>query len=326
MSEPVAELQTVDTRVDEFNGASTTVAPILKRASLVSRLHSNLTRRNSATGQLYIGTNDLQSKKVTPSDIIVGQGSGVMDKEWIDRRLTDVPPGFLLESSNMRCALDIVVLVVIAYASLATPYYCTFKGNDDALPTIAIVRSSVFFLDLVSHAFFTSYMGEGMQPVFDHRKIATRYLCTYDFVFNFIAVWPWSLLKRELVVLELLRCLTAPALLARLLGSFRVLDQPKALAIWGFTKLLLFLVFYLHWVACLWFSISKEGWFTNVLVGFPELQDIHPYWVALAASLHLTVGSSGLDTVLPSSDIEAKVQSVLLEPALWRAYSETWQP
>jgi CRP-like cAMP-binding protein len=91
-----------------------------------------------------------------------------------------------------------------------------------------------------------------------------------------------------------------------------MLDQPKALATWGFTKLLMFLTLYLHWVACFWHSISKDGWFSDTIVDFPVLDEINPYWVSLEASLHLTVGSSGLDTVLPTTDVEAAVQCALL--------------
>jgi CRP-like cAMP-binding protein len=150
-----------------------------------------------------------------------------------------------------------------------------------------------------------------MRPVFDHKTIGARYMCDH-FVIDFLAAWPWAMLKPELGVLELLRCITLPETITHLLDSLHLLDEPKRLASWGFVQLLLFLVAYLHWTACLWYAVSKDGWFSKAIVDYPILGGIDPYLVSLQAALHLTVGASGLDTVLPTTDSEATVQAGIL--------------
>jgi hypothetical protein len=285
-------------------------------------------KRNSTTGEVFVGVNDLQMENVKvkkPKEASSSDSTQALRKNnnepHVQLQVIKVPAGFLLEASNERCLLDVGILIVIAYSAIATPYRAAFHGTGETDGTTSklaldsantsimpeIVRSMLFFGDLISR-FVTSYTGEDMRPVFDRRKIANRYMRTPYFVADFIAIWPWSLVKQELVVLELLRCVNAPSMLVRVLVSFHILDQPKALASWGFVRLLLFLTVYLHWVACLWYSVSKDGWFKTAIADYPVLDGVHPYWVSLKAALHLTVGASGLDTVLPTSDTEARLE------------------
>jgi hypothetical protein len=85
----------------------------------------------------------------------------------------------------------------------------------------------------------------------------------------------------------------------------------KRLAGWGFVKLFMFLFVYLHWVACLWFSVAP-GWYSLAVAEEPLLADIDPYILALQAAVHLTVGTSGLSTCLPTTTTEARIQTVIL--------------
>eukprot|EP00935_MAST-01C_sp_MAST-1C-sp1_P002222 g2222.t1 len=88
--------------------------------------------------------------------------------------------------------------------------------------------------------------------------------------------------------------------------------RPSHVALWGMAKLIMFLTYYLHCIACLWYPISKEGWYQEALVEYPVLQRISPYLVSVQAVIHLTVGASGLDTVWPTTNAEARVQSIML--------------
>jgi CRP-like cAMP-binding protein len=175
---------------------------------------------------------------------------------------------------------------------------------------MAGVRSLIFMLDVGSH-FFTTYIDKDHEVVTDRKKIAWRYLRSTCLI-DSISSLPWGLLSGYLAFLELLRCFTAPFIMRRMLESYRILDSVQRLACWGMFQLLCFLLLYLHWVACLWYVVSKDGWFATHANPVLGLDEVDPYFVSLEASLHLTVGASGLPDCVPTNTREAKVQSLIL--------------
>jgi hypothetical protein len=231
------------------------------------------------------------------------------DTEW-DREVL-IPSYMMTEGSSVRLGLDSLVLLATAYSAVVTPYNAAFGSTSYGIwKFMAGLRSFIFLLDVGSH-FVTTYADRNHETVVDRSKIAWRYMkstCIIDFVSSF----PWGLFSKQLAFLELLRCFTAPYIMGRMLDSGRILDSVQRLACWGMFQLLCFLLLYLHWIACLWYVVSKDGWFAthaNVNLG---LEDVDPYYVSLEASLHLTVGASGLPDCVPTSTAEAKVQTLIL--------------
>jgi hypothetical protein len=105
-----------------------------------------------------------------------------------------------------------------------------------------------------------------------------------DFVLDFVSSMPWLLMHKELAFLELVRSFTAPRVLRRMLDSCRVLDSVQRFACWGMLQLFCSLMLYLHWVACLWYVVAKDGWFKTHAIPELGLEDVDPYFISFEVS------------------------------------------
>jgi multisubunit Na+/H+ antiporter MnhE subunit len=269
-------------------------------------------RVNSKTGEAFFGMNDyaggVTRRTASQSAVaMIAQRRDLAAWEALKPQEYEVPWWIILGNSKQRVYLDIMALLAIMYAAMITPYNSAFGSKIDV--SRASLRSVIFLVDVFSQ-FCTSYIGEDFHPVFDQKKIAKRYLMSY-FLTDFIASWPWALINGNLAFLELIRCLFLDRLAGRLLNHFQILDGPKRLASWGFVKLFMFLFVYLHWVACAWFVMAPD-WYNQAIRDQPVLEQVDPYILALQASVHLTVGTSGLSTMTPATTNEARIQTFIL--------------
>jgi hypothetical protein len=266
-------------------------------------------RQDTLSGEMFFGMNDLSKntpdKDRTKTDTFKGHGASKAMRPPSEDQVTFIPWFIILEFSHLRQCLDILVLLAIMYSAIVTPYLVAFE--EDAHAYRALIRAALCCIDLVAN-FFTAYVNKEFQPIYNYKIIRKRYLRGY-FCMDLISSIPWSFFSREAAFLELFRCCSAPTIMRRLLKSFHILDGVKRLAGWGIFKLFLFLSVYLHWVACLWYYEARLGWYKNAIAKYPELQDIHPYYMSLQASLQLTVGASALGDVWPTSTAEARCGS-----------------
>ncbi|CAC5424198.1 KCNH7 [Mytilus coruscus] len=184
----------------------------------------------------------------------------------------------ILHYSPFKAVWDWIVLILVLYTAVFTPYVVAFLLNEDEtrmrlnrnswtrsqsdentkadpLVLIDLIVDLMFIADIVIN-FRTTYLHNG-EVVIDAKKIAKNYVKGW-FVIDTIAAIPFDLLlfgsgnSQTMTIAGFLK-------LARLLRLLRVLRRIEQFAEYGAAVLMLLMVSFTliaHWLACIFYAIA----------------------------------------------------------------------
>nr|XP_012218334.1 PREDICTED: potassium voltage-gated channel subfamily H member 2 isoform X7 [Linepithema humile] len=188
----------------------------------------------------------------------------------------------ILHYSPFKAVWDWVILLLVMYTAIFTPYVAAFvlsdpdynsrknkKYGDDPIVVIDLIVDVTFIVDIIIN-FRTTFVNSNDEVVSHPGKIAVHYLKGW-FIIDLVAAIPFDLL---LVGSDTDETTTLIGLLktARLLRLVRVARKIDRYSEYGAAVLLLLMATFAliaHWMACIWYAIgnaerptlkSKVGW------------------------------------------------------------------
>ncbi|XP_076044307.1 uncharacterized protein LOC143027138 [Oratosquilla oratoria] len=319
----------------------------------------NLDKDGSGDGPLTHSTNGLPSANGAPG--IKGLGKEVIkitlnsgDDESEKKVLSlgaDVLPEYKLQSprihkwtilhySPFKAVWDWIILLLVIYTAIFTPYVAAFLLNeeatrrknhqdpyDDPIVIIDLLVDIMFMVDIVIN-FRTTYVNHNDEVVSHPAKIALHYLRGW-FIIDVVAAIPFDLLlvgdpEETTTLIGLLKT-------ARLLRLVRVARKIDRYSEYGAAVLLLLMATFAliaHWLACIWYAIGnaerpglehKIGWLDHLAnathqfyhsnnTGGPSLRA--KYVTALYFTFS-SLTSVGFGNVAPNTDAE-KIFTILV--------------
>lgn len=109
---------------------------------------------------------------------------------------------------------EIFILMLVAYSCFTTMFYVTFGQTELKGQIIFDAFVNVMFLiDLLVNLFVEYEDPETFQDVRSFRKIARRYIFSFQFVIDALSTFPWDLVSGRLSTLRLLRLFRFPKLI-----------------------------------------------------------------------------------------------------------------
>ncbi|XP_076293386.1 potassium voltage-gated channel seizure isoform X14 [Lasioglossum baleicum] len=240
----------------------------------------------------------------------------------------------ILHYSPFKAVWDWVILLLVLYTALFTPYVAAFvlsdpeynskkdkKYSDDPIVIIDFIVDVTFIVDIIIN-FRTTFVNSNEEVVSHPAKIAVHYLKGWFFI-DLVAAIPFDLF---LVGSNTDETTTLMGLLktARLLRLVRVARKIDRYSEYGAAVLLLLMATFAliaHWLACIWYAIghaerpmleSKVGWI-DILAN-----DTHQFYYhnntggPTIKSLYITalyftfssLTSVGFGNVAPNTDTE----------------------
>ncbi|XP_031351425.1 potassium voltage-gated channel subfamily H member 6 isoform X3 [Photinus pyralis] len=188
----------------------------------------------------------------------------------------------ILHYSPFKAAWDWLILVLVLYTAICTPYVAAFllsesdynnkkskKYGDDPIVLIDLIVDVTFIIDILIN-FRTTYVSGTDEVVSHPARIAVHYLKGW-FLIDLVAAIPFDLLlfgsdtDEATTLIGLLKT-------ARLLRLVRVARKIDRYSEYGAAVLLLLMgtfVLIAHWLACIWYAIgnaerpalhAKIGW------------------------------------------------------------------
>ncbi|XP_059478606.1 potassium voltage-gated channel subfamily H member 6 isoform X12 [Neocloeon triangulifer] len=192
----------------------------------------------------------------------------------------------ILHYSPFKAAWDWIILILVMYTAIFTPYVAAFllnepdhnnrkskKYGDDPIVVIDLIVDVTFIIDILIN-FRTTYVNSNDEVVSHPGKIAVHYLRGW-FLIDLVAAIPFDLLlfgsdtdeasENTTTLIGLLKT-------ARLLRLVRVARKIDRYSEYGAAVLLLLMATFAliaHWLACIWYAIgnaerpllkSKVGW------------------------------------------------------------------
>ncbi|XP_033606226.1 potassium voltage-gated channel subfamily H member 2 isoform X3 [Cryptotermes secundus] len=247
----------------------------------------------------------------------------------------------ILHYSPFKAAWDWLILLLVMYTAIFTPYVAAFllnepdfstrkskKYGDDPIVIIDLIVDVTFIVDILIN-FRTTYVNSNDEVVSHPGKIAVHYLRGW-FLIDLVAAIPFDLLlfgsDTDELGLDADETTTLIGLLktARLLRLVRVARKIDRYSEYGAAVLLLLMATFAliaHWLACIWYAIghaerpllkSKVGWL-DILAN-----DTHQFYYAnntggpsiksrYITALYFTFSSLtsvGFGNVAPNTDAE----------------------
>ncbi|XP_014293298.1 potassium voltage-gated channel unc-103 isoform X2 [Halyomorpha halys] len=188
----------------------------------------------------------------------------------------------VLHYSPFKAAWDWIILLLVMYTAIFTPYVAAFllneadymkkkseKYSDEPLVIVDLIVDVTFIVDILIN-FRTTYVNKNDEVVSHPGKIAVHYLRGW-FLIDLVAAIPFDLLifgsdtDETTTLIGLLKT-------ARLLRLVRVARKIDRYSEYGAAVLLLLMATFAliaHWLACIWYAIgnaerphltSKVGW------------------------------------------------------------------
>ncbi|XP_076293375.1 potassium voltage-gated channel seizure isoform X4 [Lasioglossum baleicum] len=247
----------------------------------------------------------------------------------------------ILHYSPFKAVWDWVILLLVLYTALFTPYVAAFvlsdpeynskkdkKYSDDPIVIIDFIVDVTFIVDIIIN-FRTTFVNSNEEVVSHPAKIAVHYLKGWFFI-DLVAAIPFDLFlvgsNTDELGLDKDETTTLMGLLktARLLRLVRVARKIDRYSEYGAAVLLLLMATFAliaHWLACIWYAIghaerpmleSKVGWI-DILAN-----DTHQFYYhnntggPTIKSLYITalyftfssLTSVGFGNVAPNTDTE----------------------
>ncbi|XP_076438779.1 voltage-gated inwardly rectifying potassium channel KCNH2-like [Babylonia areolata] len=185
----------------------------------------------------------------------------------------------ILHYSPFKAVWDWVILLLVLYTAVFTPYYAAFLlteeeirmelnkhartrmqksdgGRADPLVIVDLIVDLMFIADILVN-FRTTYVENG-EVVSDKHKIAVNYVKGW-FLIDTIAAIPFDLLLFGSGTTETMK-ITGILKTARLLRLLRVIRRIEQFAEYGSAMLLLLMVTFTliaHWLACVFYAIAN---------------------------------------------------------------------
>eukprot|EP00090_Calanus_glacialis_P047482 TRINITY_DN9891_c0_g1_i1.p1 TRINITY_DN9891_c0_g1~~TRINITY_DN9891_c0_g1_i1.p1 ORF type:complete len:903 (-),score=179.29 TRINITY_DN9891_c0_g1_i1:210-2918(-) len=325
----------------------------------LGRLHNNNNERHSAL--IHSGHHG-RSVLAKRSSLLSGSSRGSLPDSVIletqnDRVLslgTDIPADYKFQSaprihkwtilhySPFKALWDWVILFLVIYTAIFTPYVAAFllnepgysdKGSEpygsDPIVIIDLLVDIMFIIDILIN-FATTYVNDQDEVVSQHSKIAVHYFRGW-FIIDLVAAIPFDLLLFGSDTDEQTTTLIGLLKTARLLRLVRVARKIDRYSEYGAAVLILLMSAFAlvaHWLACIWYAIgfaersgpkAHIGW----LAGLANATD-QPYtanntggpsiksrYVTSMYFIFTTLTSVGFGNVAPNSAIE-KFYSIIV--------------
>ncbi|CAB3237236.1 unnamed protein product [Arctia plantaginis] len=178
-------------------------------------------------------------------------------------------PCTILHHSPYKAAWDWLILILVIYTAIFTPYVAAFQLNEpdfdkrsrsfgeDPIVVIDMIVDVTFIIDILIN-FRTTYVDVADEVESDPTKIALHYLRGW-FLIDLVAAIPFDLLlfgtdtDETTTLIGLLKT-------ARLLRLVRVARKIDRYSEYGTAVLLLLMATFVliaHWLACLWYAIGS---------------------------------------------------------------------
>ncbi|XP_050553111.1 potassium voltage-gated channel unc-103-like isoform X3 [Spodoptera frugiperda] len=178
-------------------------------------------------------------------------------------------PCTILHHSPYKAAWDWLILILVIYTAIFTPYVAAFQLNEpdfdkrsrsfgeDPIVVIDMIVDVTFIIDILIN-FRTTYVNVADEVESDPAKIAMHYLRGW-FLIDLVAAIPFDLLlfgtdtDETTTLIGLLKT-------ARLLRLVRVARKIDRYSEYGTAVLLLLMATFVliaHWLACLWYAIGS---------------------------------------------------------------------
>ncbi|GAA6077792.1 potassium voltage-gated channel subfamily H member 6 [Tachysurus ichikawai] len=197
----------------------------------------------------------------------------------------DVHKWIMLHYSPLKAAWDWVILLLMLYTAIFTPYSAAFLLNELAekrrhfcsyacspLSIVDAVVDVLFMVDIVI-SFRTTYVNHNDEVVTHPKLIAIHYIKGW-FLIDMVAALPFDLLIFKSGSDETTTTLIGLLKTARLLRLVRVARKLDRYSEYGAAVLFLLMctfVLIAHWLACIWYAIGhverpymKTGWLDNL--------------------------------------------------------------
>ncbi|KAF8794726.1 Potassium voltage-gated channel subfamily H like protein [Argiope bruennichi] len=232
----------------------------------------------------------------------------------------------ILHYSPFKAVWDWIILLLVIYTAIFTPYVAAFLLNEERLDNdgpiviIDLIVDVMFIIDILIN-FRTTYVNSNDEVVSHPGKIAVHYLRGW-FIIDVVAAIPFDLLlvgKNSDETTTLIGLLKT----ARLLRLVRVARKIDRYSEYGAAVLLLLVATFAliaHWLACIWYAIAnaersmqepKIGWldalanmthqYYNNSAGGPSIKS--KYVTALYFTFS-SLTSVGFGNVSPNTNME----------------------
>ncbi|XP_023332947.1 potassium voltage-gated channel unc-103 isoform X1 [Eurytemora carolleeae] len=173
----------------------------------------------------------------------------------------------ILHYSPFKALWDWVILFLVIYTAIFTPYVAAFllnepgyndrSGQNDPIVVIDLIVDIMFIIDILIN-FRTTYVNDQDEVVSQPSKIAVHYFRGW-FVIDLVAAIPFDLLLFGSDTDEQTTTLIGLLKTARLLRLVRVARKIDRYSEYGAAVLILLMAAFAlvaHWLACIWYAIG----------------------------------------------------------------------
>ncbi|XP_008286689.1 potassium voltage-gated channel subfamily H member 6-like [Stegastes partitus] len=191
----------------------------------------------------------------------------------------------ILHYSPFKAVWDWVILLLVIYTAIFTPYSATFLLSDQEeaaiqtcgyscslLNVVDLVVDIMFIVDIIIN-FRTTYVNSNDEVVSQSSRIAVHYFKGW-FLIDMVAAIPFDLLiyrsGEEVVRTTTLIGLLKTARLLRLVRVARKLDRYSEYGAAVLFLLMCTFALIAHWLACIWYAIGNVERATSAGIGWLE--------------------------------------------------------
>uniref|UniRef100_A0A671SQG6 Potassium voltage-gated channel, subfamily H (eag-related), member 6b n=1 Tax=Sinocyclocheilus anshuiensis TaxID=1608454 RepID=A0A671SQG6_9TELE len=197
----------------------------------------------------------------------------------------DVHKWIMLHYSLFKAMWDWIILLLVLYTAIFTPYSAAFFLNEleeekkhicgytcNPLNVVDVIVDVLFIIDIVI-TFRTTYVNHNDEVVTHPKLIAIHYIKGW-FLIDMVAAIPFDLLIFRSGSDETTATLIGLLKTARLLRLVRVARKLDRYSEYGAAVLFLLMCTFMliaHWLACMWYAIGhmerpymKTGWLDNL--------------------------------------------------------------
>ncbi|XP_017045436.1 potassium voltage-gated channel unc-103 isoform X2 [Drosophila ficusphila] len=266
-----------------------------------------------------------------PNDMITSLGGNILDQKLQNNYYHKWT---LLHYSPFKAVWDWVILILVMYTAIFTPYVAAFLLgeqdyqrrnnkyiNSDPIVIIDLIVDVTFIVDILIN-FRTTFVNAQDEVVSHPGRIAVHYLSGW-FLIDLVAAVPFDLL---LVGSDTDETTTLIGLLktARLLRLVRVARKIDRYSEYGAAVLILLMATFIliaHWLACIWYAIGNAeksiaskniGWLNSLAYDIQEPYfdnrtggpSIKSRYITALYFTFTSLTSVGFGNVAPNTDAE----------------------